>query len=264
VNEVLAPDSWLIARFAPVSMFSLRSTYATSKGGKTLLVPTPYAVKLALIDACFRMYSGSAAEVEARRIFDLIKAQPVRVRPPAECVVQHTFLRVLQPARDSGGEEAAAGPFARTIAYRELVFFSGHMDIALGLRAAASPDFTALANAFAHVNYFGKRGSFWQFQESSPHLGVLPAGFSLIASELAQHSFDTVGRYRVTEYLDEFGPKLCAAKNGFERISTYHDGEIKLAEHRILQPTLLPYERRSGGRHFTYYHRTVPEAPNAA
>jgi len=76
-------------------MFSLRSTYATSKGGKTLLVPTPYAVKLALIDACFRMYSGFAAEAEARRIFDLIKAQPVRVRPPAECVVQNTFLRVL-------------------------------------------------------------------------------------------------------------------------------------------------------------------------
>ena len=263
MNEVLAQDSWIIARFAPVSMFSLRSTYATSKGGKTLLVPTPYAVKLALIDACFRMYSGSAAEVEARRIFDLIKAQPVRVRPPAECVVQNTFLRVLQPARDSGGEEAAAGPFVRTIAYRELVFFSGHMDIALGLRAAASPEFAELANVFAHVNHFGKRGSFWQFLESSPHLGVLPAGFSLIASELAQHSFDTVGRYRVTEYLDEFGPKLCAAKDGFERISTYHDGEIKLTEHRILQPTLLPYERKSGGRHSTYYRRTVSEAPNA-
>ena len=263
MNEVLAPVSWLIARFAPVSMFSLRSTYATSKGGKTLLVPTPYAVKLALIDACFRMYSASAAEAEARRIFDLIKAQPVRVRPPAECVVQNTFLRVLQPARDPGNEETAAGPFARTIAYRELVFFSGHMDVALGLSAAASPDFAELANVFAHVNYFGKRGSFWQFLKSSTYLGVLPAGFSLVATELAQHSFDIVARYRVTEYLDEFGPKLCAAKDGFERISTYHDGEIKLAEHRILQPTLLPYVRRSEGRHFTYYRRTVPEAPNA-
>jgi hypothetical protein len=38
---------------------------------------------------------------------------------------------------------------------------------------------------------------------------------------------------------------------------------MKLTEHRILQPTLLPYERRSAGRHFTHYRRAVPEDPDA-
>ncbi len=263
MSELAVPGTWLITQFAPVSMFSLRSTYATSKGGKTLLIPTPYAVKLALIDACFRMYSSSAAEAEARRVFDLIKAQPVRVRPPTDCVVQNTFSRILQPARDSDGEGSSTGPFARTISYREVVYFRGAMDIALGVSGEANLEIDELARSFAHVNYFGKRGSFWQFLGSRRHVGVLPDGFSLIASDLTQYSFDIVGRYHVTEYLDEFGPKLCKAKDGFERISTYHDGEIKLTEHRILQATLLPYERRSGGRHFTCYRRTVPEASNA-
>ena len=99
-----APGNWLIAQYAPVSLFSLRSTYSTNKGGKTLLVPTPYAVKMALLDACFRVYPSSDAESAARRTFDRIKAQPVRVQPPAECIVQNTFVRMLQPARNEAEE----------------------------------------------------------------------------------------------------------------------------------------------------------------
>src|SRR5437016_8052725 len=119
MKQPTSTDEWLICRYAPVTLFSLRSTYATSKGGKTLLVPTPYAIKMALIDACFRAMPSQDAEVIARNVFDLIKAQPVRIKPPKQCIVQNTFLRVLQPARDSEGEEGGYGPFARTIAYRE-------------------------------------------------------------------------------------------------------------------------------------------------
>jgi hypothetical protein len=134
------------------------------------------------------------------------------------------------------------------------------MKVALGINALLDGEIAELIKLFAHVNHFGKRGSFWQYLDAGQHRGALPQGFSLVMDEIGQHSFDIVGRYRVTEYLDEFGSKLCKAKDGFERVSTYHDGEIKLTEHRVLQPTLLPYERRSGGRHFTYYRRTVPEA----
>ena len=249
--------TWLIAEYAPVSLFTLRSTYATSKGGKTLLVPTPYAIKMALLDACFRAYPSSDAEETARRVFNQIKAQPVRIQPPAECIVQNTFLRVLQPARGEAEEEASSGPFARTIAYREFVFFRGDMEVAMGLGNADDPESAELRNLFAHVNYFGKRGCFWQFLGTRRHDGPLPAGFSLVHEEIAQHPLDIVGRYRVMEYLDEFGSKLCSATDGFERVSTYHNGEIKLNEHRVLQPTLLPYERITGGRHFTHFRQTA-------
>ena len=96
LNDLVYGD-WLIAQYNPVSLFSLRSTYATNKGGKTLLVPTPYAVKMALLDVCFRAYSGPDAEIAARRTFDWIKAQPVRIQPPAECIVQNTFLFPIGP-----------------------------------------------------------------------------------------------------------------------------------------------------------------------
>lgn len=263
MSEASTANTWLVAQYAPVSLFSLRSTYATSKGGKTLLIPTPYAVKMALIDACFRAQPSGKGEATARHVFDLIKAQPVRVRPPAECLVQNTFLRVLQPERASDDAETTSGPFTGTIAYREFVFFSGPMEIALGLGSLGASEVAELARLMAHINYFGKRGSFWQFAGTQQHQDILPPGFSLIMSEVGQHSLEIVGQYRVTEYLDDFGPKLCKAKDGFERISTYHDGTITLGEHRVLQPTLLPYQRKAGGRHFTHYRRTVPEATDA-
>jgi hypothetical protein len=247
-----ATGEWLICRYEPVTLFSLRSTYATSKGGKTLLVPTPYAIKMALIDACFRAYPAQDAEAAARKIFNQIKAQPVRVRPPEECIVQNTFLRVLQPARDAEEGEGSSGPFTRTIAYREFVFFHGEMEIAIGV-ASSSSDIELL---LPHINYLGKRGSQWQFLGCNKHTGNLPGGFSLVSSEIGQY-MGIVDRYRVTEYLDDFGPKLCSAKDGFERISTYHNGDVKLGEHRILLPTLLPYERKAASRHFTHYRRAV-------
>src|SRR5207245_762996 len=153
VSEASAAYTWFVARYAPVSVFSLRSTYATSKGGKTLLIPTPYAVKMALIDACFRTQPRGAAEAAARRVFDLIKAQPVRIRPPAECLVQNTFMRALQPERTSDDDDAT-GPFTRTIAYREFVFFSGEMELAFGLSGLDDSAGAELGSLPAHINYF--------------------------------------------------------------------------------------------------------------
>jgi hypothetical protein len=211
-------------------------------------------MKMALIDACFRAFPSQEAEAAARNVFNVIKAQPVRVKPPEECIVQNTFLRVLQPARDTEDGESGSGPFARTIAYREFVFFRGEMKVAIGVNSSSS---TTIEFLLPHINYFGKRGSQWQFLGCSKHQGNLPVGFSLVTDEISQYPLHVVGRYRVTEYLDDFGPKLCGAKDGFERISTYHDGDVKLGEHRILQSTLLPYERTGASRHFTHYRRAI-------
>jgi len=46
---------WMIARYLPVAPFSLKPAAATSSGGKTLLVITPYAIKMALLDVAIRI-----------------------------------------------------------------------------------------------------------------------------------------------------------------------------------------------------------------
>ncbi len=41
---------WLHCSYEPVSLYSLKLSAATSSGGKTLLAPSPYAVKMALLE----------------------------------------------------------------------------------------------------------------------------------------------------------------------------------------------------------------------
>lgn len=235
---------WLVLRYEPVSLFSLRSTYSMSKGGKTLLLPTPYAVKMALIDACFRIGGEIPSEVLARKMFNQVKGRRVRFRPPSECVVQNTFLKIRQDERDG-----AAGYYVPTIAYRELVFYSGTMEVAVDARGWSPEETEVVSRAAAHINYFGKRGSFFQFT-GSELLNELPL-FSI--SENDSMLSMPIGVYGVTQFLDDFGPELCAAKDGFERISTYHSKDIKIGKHRVLVSTLVPYRRVETTRSFTRY-----------
>jgi hypothetical protein len=237
---------WLVARYHPVSLFSLRMTHATSKGGKTLLAPTPYSVKMALLDACFRRHEASEAEAAARSTFDTIKAREVRVRPPEQCVVQNTFIRVLDAERDGDL------PFKRTIAYREFVAHDGVLDIALAAGGLSQEEIENIAHLFLHISSFGKRGSFWQFEKCDVIEGDLPAEFAV---PLTEPEWRAGLSYGTVQMMDDFGDALIDAKNGFDRVSTYGEARMQLGEHRILVPTALPYRRISASRNFTWYSR---------
>ena len=241
------PPEWLVAAFSPVTMFSLRMTHATSKGGKTLVVPTPYAIKMALLDVCFRRFSQDTALPMARKVFDWIKASQVRVRPPKHCVVNNTFVKILDWNRDG------IDPFRQTIAYRELAFFAGDdLLVAVSVESLSHDQRQTLTELFAHINSLGKRGGFVQFNGAELCSGDLPDGFTAMRAHL---STKQIMSYMLTQALDDFGPALCAAKDGFDRVSTYGAGTIKLGEHRVLNATAIPYSPKASSRHFSWYVR---------
>lgn len=243
--------SWLVAAYRPVTLFSLRMTHATSKGGKTLVVPTPYVVKMALLDVCFRRYSSVDAMKWAQRIFDCVKSRQVRVRPPKHCVVNNTFVKALDWSR-----EPAEGPFRNTIVYREFAFFAGDdLLVALETDGLTEEDVTSIEQLFAHINSLGKRGGFWQFTASNRIDGDLPFGFTVPRPDA---TFEQIARYALTEALDDFGEPLSGDPKGFDRVSTYGSGSVRLGEHRTLTATAVPYRRRSASRHYTWYERVEP------
>lgn len=240
---------WLTATYEPVTLFSLRMTHATNKGGKTLLVPTPYAVKMALLDACFRRFAAEEAEAGARRIFQLIKDKAIRILPPEDCVVQNTFLKILDHNRDGDS------PFRQTIAYREFAYFSGTLTLALSIDGLKDDELLQITDLFAHINTFGKRGSFWQFRQAAIVEGHLAFEYTTPREEA---SLEQIFSHGITQALDDFGAALVKAKDGFDRVSTYGKGRITLGEHRVLTLTALPYRRRSAGKSFTWYRRSAP------
>ncbi|MCZ7554492.1 MAG: hypothetical protein M5U05_18250 [Anaerolineales bacterium] len=51
-----------MAEYEASALFTLKPATATASGGKTLLVPTPFAIKMALLDAACRLEGQAAAE----------------------------------------------------------------------------------------------------------------------------------------------------------------------------------------------------------
>ena len=115
-----------------------------------------------------------------------------------------------------------------------------------------------LKRAVAHINYFGKRGSFFQFL-GMEEWDALATGFMIgDGDNPAEIARDTYG---VSQFLDDFGPDLVKAKDGFDRVSTYHAKPISMGKHRVLVQTLVPYREVQATRTFTRFVRRTSQTP---
>jgi len=236
-------NNWLILHYDPVSLFSLRTTYSTSSGGKTLLIPTPYTFKLALVSAGFRM----GGEKNAREIFDVIKGQEIKFSPPEHLTVNHTFIKIKREPKQKTPEQ----PFNSSIAFREFCYYQGEMQIAVQLQGLPKQEVDQLVEAAAHIHYFGKQGSFFQFT-GFEQIEALSKGFMLHVPEELELA-DT--HYQVTQYLDDLGE--VQTKDLFERINTYSSKTLELHKHRILKQYLLPYHLKRENNRYSYYRRSI-------
>ena len=237
VAGVPGPGRWLVARYRPTALFSLKASTATSSVGKTLVVPTPYAVKMALVDAAFR--SGQPEETVAELVLAL-RTTPVRIAPPGRAVVTHTFVKVRQePKRPD-----PLRPYLASIAYREFVYHEGEWRWAFDLAAAGVAAAAWLVCLLPRVNYIGKRGSFVQFV-GLERVADLTAAYTVPMPPPA--TWRLPARWHVA-VLDDFGPDADLAA-----LSSYSPGKIVRDKHRKFVQTLVPLGLASTGPNFSEY-----------
>src|SRR5216683_2041596 len=113
VAGIPGPGRWLIAEFEPTSLFSLKISLATSSVGKTLVIPTPYAIKMGLVDAAFR---AGLSDQECAGLLKRLIPVEIRIAPGNRTLVTQTFLKVRQESRDPD----PLRPYSSTISYREV------------------------------------------------------------------------------------------------------------------------------------------------
>src|SRR5579871_3074961 len=94
---------WIVAQYLPVAPFSLKPAAATSSGGKTLLAPTPYAIKMALLDIAIRVQGVEAGE----RLFPFLRDLTVAAALPEDLIVMKGFSKIQRPLKDKGDEQKA-------------------------------------------------------------------------------------------------------------------------------------------------------------
>ncbi|RME13404.1 MAG: hypothetical protein D6802_01570 [Ardenticatenia bacterium] len=230
---------WLIAYYQPVGLFSLKHGEATSTGGKSLLIPTPFSIRTALVDAALRIEGIQRAE----EIVENVRRLPLAIKPPKYVAVSALFAKVLKPERSDADSDR---PFQKTIAFREYVHWWGTLGVAL---QADEPILHQATSWLEHITYFGKRGSLVQLEASPSLQDDLPHGFvALLGYDLSQEmpaSFPL----GLLQRLDEWGNDLT-----WERLNVYnHAGKIRVGKERIRFDVILPYQMTQAGRGFTVY-----------
>lgn len=238
VAGVPGPGRWLVVEYHPVALFSLKISLATSSVGKTLIVPTPYAIKMAFVDGGFRArWPDQECGVFLRALANV----EVRVSPPAEAVVTHTFVKVRQEPKSSGD---SLRPYISSIAYREVVHHRGIWKWAFDL--AGGDDWLAarLVEAAPHVPYIGKRGSFIQFAGVARRVEL--------GSEFTQplergRQWVLPARAHIVP-LDDFGPDA-----SLEMLSSFAESSPRRDRHRRFVETVVPLGLTNTGPGFTEY-----------
>lgn len=257
--------SWLVADYHPVSFFSLRPAHATTSGGQTLLTPTAFALKMALLNASIQ----TAGLAEGQRRFDVIRDLRIAVQPPDTITVLKSFAKIRRryeskinksDAEAVQKEEAKIAdladkgqyPFQATIAYRELVQFGDPLEAPSRnlLRIACAPADGAetpawLSGALLAINYLGKRGGFLQLISPPSPVAELPAGFTELTADSA--AFALQGTLQM---LDDCGPSMT-----FDHANIYDKKRIRLGVERVLRHVVLPYRLARSSRGYSLYER---------
>ena len=258
---------WTIATYQPTSLFSLRPTLSTASGGQTLVLPSPFAVKMALLDVAIRGWGLAQGKAWWEAIRDL----QVAVALPPQLLVNNTFIKI-QRLRKNGpkdtqgnGIEGALGP---TIAFRAFVYFQGPLEIALAFGEAAPqvarkgrgkakatlPSDPAepppLAALLAQINYLGKRGSFMQLQAAPRQTEELV--------EQDNGSFVKLNGPPSTDFLLEGLMQMvddCASHLEFAHVNIYDPKILQVGKDRVARPVVLPYRLARSSQRYQLYQR---------
>jgi len=228
---------WLLLHYQPTTLFALKSSLATSTVGRTLIIPTPYAIKMAFVDAAFR--AGKDDRLCRQLVEDLVGVE-VRVRPGTDAVVTQTIQLVRQEAK----QKTTAEIYVRNVAYREIVYISGSWSWALDVagKGGLAEELLRLAPV---IHYVGKRGSMVQYlgtewtDELGPEFTVSMA--EVFGSKMPPRSHIAV--------LDDFGSEA-----SFPWLNSFDpDSKPKLHKHRAFVHTLVPAGIANSGPSFVHY-----------
>ncbi len=252
---------WIVARFMPVAPFSIKPAVATSSGGKTLLTPTPYAIKMALLDVAIRTQGLASGET----LFPHLRDLSIAAALPKDIMVFNTFSKIWRPVESKDAQkkdetreafearvhaklvekiERGQYPFYSTISFREYVYYSDTFQLAFSAPGGTAllPDLPFL---LVGINYMGKRGGFVQITEPPYLVEQLPASRFV---ELTAESASAFYREGTLQMLDDCGTTLT-----FQRANIYNKQRVTLGKERVLHHVVLPYRLKRSSRSYSQY-----------
>lgn len=210
------------AIYRPTALFSIRDSNSTSSGAKSLFLPSPYAIKMAFLNQAISF--GGENFNENTKHFEIIRDALISYRIKGNFCVNNCFIKI-QKQRDNE-------PFKSTVSFREYVLLSDDIEIIFEVKDVEEAVF--LKKYLYRINYFGKRGCFFQFiryNDSPNNQNVTP--FNIKESS-----------YGILQEYDDFDGKLT-----FENVNSYSIAKTA----RKKQILVLPLKSTSSSKSYTNY-----------
>jgi len=147
--------------YLPTSLFSLKDSNSTNSGAKALFLPSPYAIKMAILNQAITI-GGDLEKLNTKnsKEFEFIRDAKISFHIPegSKFCVNNSFVKILKPSRSRTG-------FQQTVAFREYIYLTHPIEVVFEVDSNESK---AYLQQYLHkINYFGKRGCFFQFLEYS-------------------------------------------------------------------------------------------------
>jgi hypothetical protein len=238
-EEIGTKSQWLTVAYQPVSLFSLKRSDATSMAARSNLVPTPYAIKMALLKVLLEQVGRDHRMDFDRWVqpeFEWIRGLQIYVQPPERLVVNRNGykLRYYDQTIDKADKSRRALPMQDGFVFREWVCLEGDLQLCIG----PSDRLTTLQQLCAQITYFGKRGCFFQYLADQTQITAEP-----------QFQPDPTRSF-ILQPMDDLG-----AKTSFNRINPYAADKAQLGKDRLVNPGFLPLKLTATGARYDFYER---------
>lgn len=196
--------------YRPTALFSLRDSNSTNSGAKSLFLPSPYAVKMAFLSQAISL--GDIDFERNPRFFDMVRDVKISYFVKGSFCVNNCFVKI-QKQRDGD-------PFRPTVSFREYVFLSDDVEIIFETDTEAA---TFLKTYLHCINYFGKRGCFFQFVEYKE----VPSKSNVKVFNSRDWSAGIMQEY------DDFDKSLT-----FEKVNSYSEAKTKRNKQILVLPLI--------------------------
>lgn len=209
--------------YQPTNLFSLKESNSTNSGAKSLLIPSPYSIKMALFNQAITIDGKMVFEEKHSKEFAFIKDARIEYRVSGSFCVNNCFV-TIQSLRD--------GTYRGKPSFREYIYLSENIEIIFGVKTEESKQY--LQKYLHRINYFGKRGCFFQF-----------VGYRDNPGESNVKEFDvsdfTPG---ILQEFDDISPKA-----DFKNIDNFDSASAR-RDKRIL---VLPVQSLNSSKSYTHY-----------
>jgi len=219
------------AKYLPTTLFSLKDSNSTNSGAKSLFLPSPYAIKMALLNQAITI-GGDIEKLKEKKSKEFRYIKDTKISfyliEESNFCVNNSFVKILKPAREGGG-------FQQTVAFREYVFLSHPLEI---IFEAKDEDTKIYLKQYLHkVNYFGKKGCFFQFVEYSDH----PSDSNVKPFDIQN------GITGILQEYDDFDEKTT-----FDNVNNFSSSNCK----RKKEILVIPIKKIGSSKSFSHYRCT--------